>query len=97
MNDTTAQYAWAHLEGEKAPTDRALVAGDKIYDREGAQWVFEAVVINHVRAFMYCPASVPSRRRGRTCAHPRHMDGRIVRVLPPSDFGLYLGGAEGDE
>lgn len=101
---TGAQYAWAHLEGEKAVTHRPLQTGDAVYDRDGQPWTFLSVSrkavgnsTGRVRVYQYCPSAVQSHRNERTCVHPGHYNGKINREFFPSVFGLYLGLANGEE
>lgn len=102
--DIDTQYAWTHLEGEKAPTHRHLMAGDTVYDRDGTPWTFDRVSrkaygnsTGRVQVSQYCPSAVQSRHNGRTCVHPGHYNGKIVREFFPSVFGLYLGTENGEE
>jgi hypothetical protein len=101
---TGAQYAWAHLEGEKAVTHRPLQTGDAVYDRDGQPWTFLSVSrkavgnsTGRVAVSRPCADAYDNGHGGRECVHMWHRDGIERSEYFPSVFGLYLGLANGEE
>jgi hypothetical protein len=98
------QYAWTHLEGEKAPSGRHLMTGDTVYSFRGEEWTFESVSrgaygssSGRVAVSRPCPDAYDTSGGGRECVHMWHRYGIDRAEYFPSVFGLYLGDAEGNE
>lgn len=97
------QFAWTHLEGERAVSDRALKTGDVVYSFRGEAWSFVRVSreaagnsTGRVQVERFCPDG-HAVGNGWECDHSWHRGGIETGEYYPSVFGLYLGDAEGEQ